>query len=97
MRYENQGAGENVHGQNKGRHTTTHRELILLNDGMVIDTPGMRELGMWDNSTGVDRVFSEIEELASGCRFRDCTHTGEPGCAISQAKRQSGNRRERYE
>lgn len=74
-----------LRNDDKGRHTTTHRELFLLNSGMVIDTPGMRELGMWDNSTGVEKAFSEIEELAKQCRFRDCTHSGEPGCAICQA------------
>lgn len=74
-----------LRNDDKGRHTTTHRELFLLNSGMVIDTPGMRELGMWDNSAGVERAFSEIEELAKQCRFSDCTHSGEPGCMICQA------------
>lgn len=75
-----------LRNDDKGRHTTTHRELFLLNNsGMVIDTPGMRELGMWDNSTGVEKAFSDIEELAEQCRFRDCTHSSEPGCAICQA------------
>ena len=70
----------------KGRHTTTHRELLLLkNGGIVIDTPGMRELGMWDVAEGVDRAFSDIEEIAAGCRFADCRHNGEPGCAVRAA------------
>ena len=71
----------------KGRHTTTHRELILLpSGGMVIDTPGMRELGMWDAGDGIDQTFSDIEKLALKCRFRDCTHSGsEPGCAVQEA------------
>ena len=51
----------------------------------VIDTPGMRELGMWDNSTGIEQAFAEIEEIAANCRFSDCTHSGEPGCAIRKA------------
>lgn len=70
----------------KGRHTTTHRELFFLPDrGMVIDTPGMRELGMWNAQEGIDRTFADIEVLAEQCRFRDCTHTSEPGCAVQRA------------
>lgn len=75
-----------LRNDDRGRHTTTHRELILLPaGGMVIDTPGMRELGIWDAGDGIDRTFSDIEELSEKCRFRDCTHSGEPGCAIHQA------------
>lgn len=76
-----------LRNDDKGRHTTTHRELILLpGGGMVIDTPGMRELGMWDAEEGIDQTFSDIEEMAEYCRFSDCTHTGnEPGCAVQQA------------
>lgn len=75
-----------LRNDDKGRHTTTHRELILLpNGGMVIDTPGMREFGIWDGSSGIDQVFGEIDEMVSQCRFRDCTHSGEPGCAIQMA------------
>jgi ribosome biogenesis GTPase / thiamine phosphate phosphatase len=70
----------------RGRHTTTHRELILLpNGGMVIDTPGMRELQLWDADEGVHVTFDEIETLASGCRFRNCRHENEPGCAVRGA------------
>lgn len=70
----------------KGRHTTTHRELITLPNGAcVIDTPGMRELGMWDSEAGIETVFSDIETLASRCRFSDCTHNNEPGCAVCAA------------
>lgn len=77
---------QGLRNDDKGRHTTTHRELILLSGGaMVIDTPGMRELGMWDNDAGIDQTFAEIEELASGCRFSDCSHQSEPGCAIRRA------------
>lgn len=69
----------------KGRHTTTHRELFLLKNGaMVIDTPGMRELGLWDAGEGLSHSFADIEALAARCRFRDCTHSGEPHCAIAQ-------------
>ena len=75
-----------LRNDDKGRHTTTRRELFLLpSGGMVIDTPGMRELGMWDNDTGIDRTFTEIETLASQCKFRNCTHKNEPGCAVLKA------------
>lgn len=76
-----------LRNDDKGRHTTTHRELILLpSGGMVIDTPGMRELGMWNAESGIDQTFADIEKLAQGCRFRDCTHSGsEPGCAVWEA------------
>jgi len=75
-----------LRNDDKGRHTTTHRELILLpSGGMVIDTPGMRELGMWDSAEGVETTFADIEELANRCRFSDCTHTSEPGCAVLSA------------
>lgn len=70
----------------KGRHTTTHRELIALPNGaFVIDTPGMRELGMWDSGGGIDTAFADIEALARTCRYSNCTHNGEPGCAIRKA------------
>ena len=70
----------------KGRHTTTHRELVVLPSGAcLIDTPGMRELQLWDQSDSLHTGFADIEELAEGCRFRDCTHKGEPGCAVEGA------------
>lgn len=70
----------------RGRHTTTHRQLLMLKSGaMVIDTPGMRELGMWDAGEGVAEAFDDIAALAAACKFRDCTHTSEPGCAIRRA------------
>ncbi len=72
----------------KGRHTTTARQLILLKNGvMIIDTPGMRELGMWDVSEGLEEAFSDVEALAQCCRFRDCRHETEPGCAVQEAIR----------
>ena len=75
-----------LRNDDRGRHTTTHRELLILPGGaMVIDTPGMRELGMWDASEGIDTAFSDIEALAEECRFSDCTHSGEPGCAVCEA------------
>lgn len=69
-----------------GRHTTTHRELILLpGGGLLLDTPGMRELGLWDADEGVSAIFGDIEDLAGQCRFSDCAHEREPGCAIRAA------------
>ncbi|OGJ86160.1 MAG: ribosome small subunit-dependent GTPase A [Candidatus Raymondbacteria bacterium RifOxyA12_full_50_37] len=74
----------------RGRHTTTFRELILLpNGGMVIDTPGMRELQVWGDETGLEHTFSDIEQLSTRCRFKDCAHETEPGCAV-QAGIQNG-------
>ena len=74
----------------RGRHTTTHRELILLPSGaLLLDTPGMRELALWDAEAGLAAAFAEstaeIERLAEGCRFRDCAHDREPGCAVQAA------------
>jgi len=70
----------------RGRHTTTHRELLLLPDGgLLMDTPGMRELQLWDVDEGVEQTFSDIEELADECRFPDCGHDREPDCAVLAA------------
>ena len=69
----------------KGRHTTTHRELIELNGVSFIDTPGLRELGMIDADEGITGTFSDIAELISQCAFSDCTHRSEPGCAVREA------------
>lgn len=70
----------------KGRHTTTHRQLIRLKSGvMIIDTPGMRELGMWDISEGLGDAFADVEQFIGKCRFSDCRHKSEPGCAIRAA------------
>jgi ribosome biogenesis GTPase len=67
----------------KGRHTTSHRELIVLpNRAVVIDTPGLRGVALYGSDEGLSRAFSEVEQLASACRFADCRHVGEPGCAI---------------
>lgn len=75
-----------IRKDDKGRHTITHRELFLLPDrGIVIDTPGMRELGMWKAGEGIEHTFSDIEKLAEKCRFHNCTHTSEPGCAVRVA------------
>ncbi|MFF3389585.1 ribosome small subunit-dependent GTPase A [Streptomyces sp. NPDC002669] len=70
----------------KGRHTTTTRNLLVLpGGGVLIDTPGLRGVGLWDAEQGVGQVFSEIEELAEQCRFHDCAHESEPGCAVLAA------------
>jgi ribosome biogenesis GTPase len=70
----------------RGRHTTTSRELFELpGGGLLIDTPGMRAIGMWDVADGLDRAFGDIEQLALECRFRDCHHGSEPGCAVQAA------------
>ncbi len=69
----------------KGRHTTTHRELIELDGVSFIDTPGLRELGMIDAQEGINSTFSDIAELVSQCAFSDCTHRSEPGCAVREA------------
>ena len=70
----------------KGRHTTTERELVRLSSGtLVIDTPGMRELGLWDADAGLSDTFSDIENLIGQCRFSDCRHDTEPGCAVKAA------------
>jgi len=81
----------------RGRHTTSHRQLIMLRrGGLVLDTPGMRELQLWDADHGVDRAFEEIEVLAAGCRFRDCRHQGEPGCAVIEAVEEEQIAPQRY-
>ena len=70
----------------RGRHTTTHRELFLMPGGAVmIDTPGMRELQLWDAEEGWEEAFSDIRTLAGQCRFHDCSHEAEPGCAVRHA------------
>jgi ribosome biogenesis GTPase len=80
----------------EGRHTTTHRELIQLpGGGVIIDTPGIRELQLWDGG-GIDEAFSDVEELASACRFNDCSHNTEPGCAVKAALSSGELSRERY-
>jgi ribosome biogenesis GTPase / thiamine phosphate phosphatase len=70
----------------RGRHTTTHRQLILLADGgLLMDTPGMRELQLWDVDEGVEETFADLEDLGLACRFPDCEHDREPGCAVHVA------------
>jgi ribosome biogenesis GTPase / thiamine phosphate phosphatase len=79
-------AVQSVLEDGRGRHTTTHRELTRLPGGaLIVDTPGMRELGLWGAESGVRESFTDIDELGAYCRFADCLHEGEPGCAVSDA------------
>jgi ribosome biogenesis GTPase len=81
----------------KGRHTTTRRQLIILDDGaLLIDTPGMRELANIGAEEGIDEVFADLQELAQHCRFSDCTHTREKGCALLAAIEKGQVSEERY-
>jgi len=82
----------------KGRHTTSHRQLIMLGSGaMIIDTPGMRELGMWDASKGLGEAFDDVEHFLGLCRFSDCRHQTEPGCAVKAAIMSGELSEERWE
>lgn len=82
----------------KGRHTTTRRQLIMLPDGaMIIDTPGMREFGMWDVSIGLGEAFNDVESFFGKCKFSDCHHQTEPGCAIKAAIMKGELSKERWE
>nr|WP_232850746.1 ribosome small subunit-dependent GTPase A [Nocardia acididurans] len=73
-------------GDKRGRHTTVHRELRPLpGGGTLIDTPGLRSIGLWEATEGIERTFSDIESLAAHCRFGDCSHDTEPGCAVREA------------
>ena len=79
-------ATKDIRDDGKGRHTTTHRELIPLPGGAVlIDTPGLRGLQIWDADEGIERAFPEVDELVRDCRFADCEHRTEPGCAVLAA------------
>jgi ribosome biogenesis GTPase len=91
---------KSVRRDEKGRHATTRRELIELpGGGVLVDTPGMRELGLAEDGGGVDFIFADINELAEECRFRDCRHQDEPGCAVKAAVEEGkldGGRLESY-
>ncbi|HYL53754.1 MAG TPA: ribosome small subunit-dependent GTPase A [Acidimicrobiia bacterium] len=81
-----QATGEVRESDQRGRHTTTARELVLLPaGGVLVDTPGLRAVSLWDADEGLSRAFADIEDLASRCRFRDCSHTLEPDCAVRAA------------
>ena len=82
----------------RGRHTTSHRQLVLLPDGgLVLDTPGMRELQLWDADSGLDTTFADVQEFAAQCRFADCAHGREPGCAVRAALADGTLELERFE
>ena len=82
----------------RGRHTTTSRNLIMLPNGaMIIDTPGMRELGMWDAEDGISKTFQDVEQYIGKCKYSDCTHTNEPECKILEAIKNGELSRERFE
>ncbi len=82
----------------RGRHTTTSRNLIMLPNGaMIIDTPGMRELGMWDAEEGIGKTFQDIDQYIGMCKYSDCTHTNEPGCKILEVIENGEISRERFE
>lgn len=84
--YERQKTGEVRESDSRGRHTTSYRELIILPEGgILIDTPGMREIEIWGEEDGLSKAFDDIEELAARCRFNDCSHGNEPGCAVNEA------------
>lgn len=83
---EAQKTGDVREGDDRGRHTTTHRELFAVpGGGLLIDTPGMREIQLWEGDQGIESTFGDLEELAGSCRFSDCQHQGEPGCAVGAA------------
>ncbi len=87
-----------VSGTGEGKHTTVRRELIILEGGaLVIDTPGMREFGILGAERGIDSSFSDIIGFASDCRYRNCSHTGEPGCAVLEAVNSGVLRQEHYD
>ena len=95
---ENRLKTNDLRDDGKGRHTTTHRELFTLPNGsFVIDTPGMRELGLWNIGEGLETAFSDIDALSSRCRFKNCSHNSEPGCAIRAALQNGSLSKERWQ
>jgi ribosome biogenesis GTPase / thiamine phosphate phosphatase len=82
----------------RGRHTTRHRELLpLAGGGLVLDTPGLRELQLWDVSQGLEQTFEDVNAFAARCRFNDCAHEREPGCAVREALRSGALPRDRFD
>jgi len=87
-------------GDDKGRHTTTRRELLPIEaglGGLLIDTPGLREIAVWDAAEGIDATFDDVASVAEGCRFGDCQHADEPGCAVIEAIEGGSLSAERFE
>ncbi len=90
--------GEISHSTNKGRHITEHRELFILeNGGIIIDTPGMKELGITDDLKGIESTFEEIHKIAGNCKYSDCQHINEKGCAVLEALKNGTINKESYE
>lgn len=95
--YDRMKVNETTEYKDKGSHTTTHRELVLLpGGGLIIDTPGMREIQLWESQQGIESAFDEIEALMENCKFSDCSHTNEPGCAILEALKSGELDSDRY-
>ncbi len=91
-------AVQEIREDGRGRHTTSHRQLVPLPDGgMMLDTPGMRELQLWDADSGMEAAFQDLESLAGQCRFADCSHGREPGCAVRAALAEGTLDVERFE
>src|SRR5262249_53706924 len=87
-----------IRDDGRGRHTTTRRQLVLLPEGgLVIDTPGMRELQLWEAEEGLEEAFEDVVELETQCRFSDCAHDSAPGCAIRAAVADGSLSPERWE
>ena len=87
-----------VRSDGRGRHTTTHRELVPVpGGGVIVDTPGLRELQLWESDDGLDQAFADVAELVAQCRFSDCEHRTEPGCAIKSALADGSLASERWE
>jgi ribosome biogenesis GTPase / thiamine phosphate phosphatase len=98
LREERARTGEQRQDDLRGRHTTTHKEMFFLQGGMMlIDTPGLKELGLWADEDSIKRTFTDISEIAMECRFKDCSHQGEPGCAVKEALTEGRIDRSRYE
>jgi ribosome biogenesis GTPase len=90
--------GEVREWDSRGRHTSVHRQLVVrAAGGLIVDTPGMRELRLWDDEAPVETTFADVEALSGNCRFRDCRHDREPGCAIKAAVESGALDAERYE
>jgi ribosome biogenesis GTPase / thiamine phosphate phosphatase len=91
-------ATQETRADGRGRHTTSHRELVQLPGGsLLLDTPGIRELQLWDAADGLEEAFDDLTSLAAGCRFSDCGHEREPGCAVRKALESGTLSRERFE
>lgn len=95
---QRQATGEVREDDSKGRHITATRELFLIpGGGIIIDNPGIREIQLWGDKSSLDEVFSDIQELSQGCKFRDCNHISEPKCAVKQAVEEGILSKQRYE